>query len=116
MSDFSTILKKYLVNNAYVDKKMQPLATKADLDRFADAHPLWMFPGLKITVIEDEDGQMRDYRCEIVDGEKVWVSCEGVKDDEFNEKIDELKNTDAAISNRVDEVEEILTITGSDLE
>lgn len=128
MSDYSAILKKYVINGAgYVDKKMQPLPTKADLDNFAAEHPLWMFAGLKVTVVEDEDGKMRDYRCEIVDGEKVWVPMNNVSDETLAEVISTLEAThiaieegykaaDAELEEKIEALETILSVQGNDTE
>lgn len=118
MSDFSAILKKYVINNGtYVDKKMEPLKDKDALNEFRTS---WMFPGLKVTVIKDEDGQMRDYRCEVVDGEKVWVPVECVSQAKLDDAIAKIekdyKKADDDIADRIENVESFMTIEGSDIE
>lgn len=112
---YSGLLKQYLINNGtYVDKKMEPLQNRAELDNF---NALWMFPGLKVTVLEDVDGQMRDYRCKIdAYGAKIWVAEESVSQETFDAEVDRLENANDALSGRVDAIEGAMTIQGSDLE
>ena len=114
MSDYSAILKKYVINKGtYVDEKMEPLATKEDLNNFKTT---WMFPGLKVTVLADEDGKMREYQCKMVDGEKVWVSVESVTEDKLNTTVSSLQEADEVLSKRIDTMESIFTINGDDIE
>lgn len=112
---YSGLLKQYLINNGtYVDKKMEPLQTKADLDNF---NVMWMFPGLKVTVLNDVDGQMRDYRCKLDSyGAKIWVAEENVSQETFDVEVGKLENANEVLSGRVDAIEGAMTIQGSDLE
>ena len=112
--EYSGLLKQYLINRGtYVDKKMEPLATKADLDNFNE---MWMFPGLRVTVLEDEDGEMRDYRGNMVDGEKIWVPIDIIEKDEFNVQISKLESVDEGLDDRLDSLEGIMFIQGEDVE
>lgn len=112
--EYSGLLKQYLINRGtYVDKKMEPLATKADLENFNE---MWMFPGLRVTVLEDEDGEMRDYRCKMVDGEKIWVPIDIIKKEEFNVQISKLESVDEGLDDRLDSLEGIMFIQGEDVE
>lgn len=114
MSDYSAILKKYVINNGtYVDKKMEPLANKEELNKFKTT---WMFPGLRVTVIEDEDGEMRDYRCKIVDGEKVWVPIAEITEIKIVEEVNTLKETSVVLEDKVESLENIFNIQGNDKE
>ena len=136
MSDYSAILKKYVINNGtYVDKKMEPLATKEDLNNFKTT---WMFPGLKVTVIADEDGEMRDYQCKMVDGEKIWVPVNVVSEEKLDEAIAAMeeihndivegyqkadakiefdyKKADEEFDERVSAFESIFIVQGNDIE
>lgn len=114
MSDYSAILKKYVINNGtYVDKKMEPLATKEDLNNFKTT---WMFPGLKVTVVTDEDGKMREYQCKMVDGEKIWVSVESVTEDKLSDAVSSLQSVDEELSKRIDTMESIFVVNGDDIE
>lgn len=109
--EYSGLLKQYLINKGtYVDKKMEPLATKLDLENFNE---MWMFPGLKVTVLRDEDGEMRDYRCKLDSyGHKVWVPEEAITPEVLDEIISNLEELD----NRNKLLEEIMAIEGGDLE
>ena len=112
--EYSGLLKQYLINRGtYVDKKMEPLATKADLENFNE---MWMFPGLRVTVLEDEDGEMRDYRCKMVDGEKIWVPIDTIEKEEFNVQISKLESVDEGLDDRLDSLEGIMFIQGEDVE
>lgn len=112
--EYSGLLKQYLINRGtYVDKKMEPLATKADLENFNE---MWMFPGLRVTVLEDEDGEMRDYRCKMVDGEKIWVPIDIIEKEEFNVQISKLESVDEGLDDRLDSLEGIMFIQGEDVE
>lgn len=114
MSDYSAILKKYVINNGtYVDKKMDPLATKEDLNNFKTT---WMFPGLKVTVLKDEDGEMREYQCKLIDGEKVWVSINPINEEKLNTAVNELEKADENLSKRVSAVESVIVVQGEDIE
>lgn len=112
---YSGLLKQYLINNGtYVDKKMEPLQTKADLDNF---NVMWMFPGLKVTVLNDVDGKMRDYRCKLDSyGAKIWVPEENVSQESLDNEISRLDKTNNELSDRIDTIEETMIIQGSDLE
>ena len=112
--EYSGLLKQYLINRGtYVDKKMEPLATKSDLENFNE---MWMFPGLRVTVLQDEDGEMRDYRCKLVDGKKIWVPIDDVNKEEFDEKIANLETLNVEIETRIDSLEDIMSIQGEDVE
>lgn len=112
---YSGLLKQYLINNGtYVDKKMEPLQTKADLDNF---NVMWMFPGLKVTVIRDEDGKMRDYRCKLDSyGYKIWVPEETITQEILDETVSNLEGKNSELDNRIELLEEIMSIEGGDLE
>ena len=112
---YSGLLKQYLINNGtYVDKKMEPLQTKADLDNF---NVMWMFPGLKVTVIRDEDGKMRDYRCKLDSyGRKIWVSDEAITQEALDETVSNLESKNSELDNRIGLIEGIMSIEGGDLE
>jgi hypothetical protein len=112
--EYSGLLKQYLINRGtYVDKKMEPLATKAELDNFNE---MWMFPGLKVTVLEDEDGEMRDYRCKLVDGIKTWVPENNLTEESLNGIVQNLEETDEKLDDRLKQIEEMMVIQGNDLE
>lgn len=112
---YSGLLKQYLINNGtYVDKKMEPLQTKADLDNF---NVMWMFPGLKVTVLNDVDGQMRDYRCKLDSyGAKIWVAEDNISKEMLDTEVSKLENANNELVGRVDVIEGAMTIEGSDLE
>ena len=91
----SGLLKQYFIQRGtYVDKKMEPLANRAALDNFSE---MWMFPGLKVTVLEDEDGEMREYRCKDVNGENVWVPINNVEAKDLSDAVASLQEADAII-------------------
>ena len=112
---YSRLLKQYLINNGtYVDKKMEPLLKKIDLVNF---NVMWMFPGLKVTVLEDEDGKMRDYRCKMSPfGEKIWVPEETITQEVLDEAVSNLKDKDLELNTKIELLEEIMSIEGGDLE
>jgi hypothetical protein len=114
MSDYSAILKKYVINNGtYVDKKMEPLATKEDLNNFKTT---WMFPGLKVVVLSDEDGEMREYQCKLVDGEKIWVSCQSVTESHLEDLKQDIEENNKKVNESISAIESIYNIQGEDIE
>lgn len=132
----SGLLKQYFIQRGtYVDKKMEPLANREALDNFSE---MWMFPGLKVTVLEDEDGEMREYRCKNIDGENVWVPIENVEKKDLSNAVESLqkadknieegykqadaaieknyKEADAAFNERVSAFESLFVVLGDDVE